>query len=256
MDETKRAVLVTGGALRIGAALCRRFAEEGRTVLIHHRRSASAAEALAQDIRALGGTAHTLGADLAKETEIESLIDRALGRASNLGVLVNCASVFEIDQPDLPNGREWLEATLVNAYAPARLAADLHRAVEGGIVINILDQKLENPNPDYFSYTASKAALAEASRMQAMAFSPRTRVYCVYPGLTLPSGDQTEEEHQRSSTLNLLQRATTPADLAEAALLLASGALKSGERILVDGGQHLTPQARDVMFLIRDGAAL
>jgi NAD(P)-dependent dehydrogenase (short-subunit alcohol dehydrogenase family) len=87
--------------------------------------------------------------------------------------------------------------------------------------------------------------------MQAMAFGDRTRVICLAPGLMLPSGDQTDEEYARSSTLNLLRRRTSPEDLADAAVMAASGVLASGETLIVDGGQHLTPQSRDVMFLVR-----
>ena len=247
----RRAVLVTGGALRVGAALVRRFAAEGRAVIIHYRQADTAAVALQAEIRAAGGVAHVLGADLADSDAVAGLIPSALKLAPDLGVLVNSASVFEPDSAVDPQTDGWVSSTVVNALAPARLAAALHAATTGGVVIHILDQKLANPNPDYFSYTASKAALAEAARMQAMAFGDRTRVICLAPGLMLPSGDQTDEEYARSATMNLLRRRTTPEDLAEAAALAASGALASGETLFVDGGQHLTPQSRDVMFLVR-----
>jgi len=247
----RRAVLVTGGALRVGAALVRRFAAEGRPVVIHYRQADTAAVALQQEIRDAGGAAHVLGADLADAAAVKGLIPAALALAPDLGVLVNSASVFEPDTALDPQSDGWLTSAAVNALAPARLAAALHAATTGGVVIHILDQKLANPNPDYFSYTASKAALAEAARMQAMAFGPRTRVICLAPGLMLPSGDQTNAEYVRSSTMNLLRRRTRPEDLADAAALAASGALASGETLFVDGGQHLTPQSRDVMFLVR-----
>ncbi len=247
----RRAVLVTGGALRVGAALVRRFAAAGRVVVIHYRQADTAAIALQQEIRDLGGEAHILGADLTDPGAVAGLIPAALKLAPDLGVLVNSASVFEPDTALDPQTDGWLTSTAVNALAPARLAAALHAATSGGVVIHILDQKLANPNPDYFSYTASKAALAEAARMQAMAFGDRTRVICLAPGLMLPSGDQTDAEYARSATLNLLRRRTSPEDLAEAAALAASGALATGETVFVDGGQHLTPQSRDVMFLVR-----
>ena len=247
----RRAVLITGGALRVGASLARGFAADGWPVVIHYKRASAEAIALADEITARGGEAWTLAADLADPDAVGGLIDAALALAPSLGVLVNCASLFDLDKPTAPVVSHWREAMEVNALAPARLAADLHTRVEGGIVINILDQKLANPNPDYFSYTAAKAALAEVSRMQAMAFGERTRVICLSPGLMLPSGDQTEAEYRAAATLNLLARPTTPEDLASACRLAASGALASGETLYVDGGQHLTPQARDVMFLVR-----
>jgi NAD(P)-dependent dehydrogenase (short-subunit alcohol dehydrogenase family) len=243
--------MVTGGAVRIGAEIVRGFADLGHPVIIHCRRSRGSAEALAEGIVARGGRAHVLAADLASPNEVERLVPRALALEPNLGILINNASVFAGDQPDLPDASGWGEALMTNAYAPARLAADLHRAVAGGVVVAILDQKLANPNPDYFSYTASKAALHEVVRMQAMAFAPRTRLFAVSPGLTLPSGDQTVEEHAASAVMNLLRRQTSPADVVAAVLFAASGTLQSGEVVLVDGGQHLTPQSRDVMFLVR-----
>ena len=244
-------VLVTGGAQRVGAALSRRFAQAGWGVVIHYNRSAEPARALKQRLGQDGATAQIIEADLSNSTAVEGLIARALEIAPGLKVLVNCAAVFEADTAASPNPSRWALSQSVNAYAPARLTADLHAQVDGGIVINILDQKLANPNPDYFSYTVAKAALAETTRLQAMAFAPRTRVVGLAPGLLLPSGDQTEAEYERSALMNLLSRPTTPEALAEAALIAASGVLRTGEVVYVDGGQHLVPQARDVMFLVR-----
>ena len=244
-------VLVTGGALRVGAALSRRFARAGWGVVIHYNRSAGPALDLKTQLRQDGATAHIINADLSDPASVESLVSRALEIAPGLRVLINCAAVFEADTTQSPERARWEISQAVNAFAPARLAADLHAHVEGAIVVNILDQKLANPNPDYFSYTVSKAALAETTRLQAMAFAPRTQVIGLAPGLLLPSGDQTEAEYERSAGMNLLSRPTTPDDLAEAALMAASGALGTGEVMYVDGGQHLVPQARDVMFLVR-----
>jgi len=249
--SARRAVLVTGGALRVGAAIVRQFVAEYRPVIIHYRSADTAARALQTEIQRAGGVAHVLGADLADPVAVTGLIPAALKLAPDLGVLVNSASLFEADTALDPWTDGWLASAAVNALAPSRLAAALHAATTGAVVIHILDQKLANPNPDYFSYTASKAALAEAARMQAMAFGDRTRVICLAPGLMLPSGDQTDEEYARSATMNLLRRRTRPEDLAEAAALAVSGALASGETLYVDGGQHLTPQSRDVMFLVR-----
>ena len=250
----KPAVLITGASQRVGAVLDRRFAAEGFPVVTHYRASSRAAEALRDEIRQEGGWADIIAADLTDPEAVGGLVAASLVLAPGLKVLINSAAVFDLDTPAAPDTGHWREAMEVNALAPARLAADLHARVEGGTVIHILDQKLSNPNPDYFSYTAAKAALAEVARMQAMAFAPRTRVICLSPGLMLPSGDQTVAEHAASAVMNLLGRPTTPEDLAEACLLAASGALATGETLYVDGGQHLVPQARDVMFLVRGEA--
>ena len=244
-------VLVTGGAQRVGAALSRRFARAGWGVVIHYNRSAEPARELRRRLGQDGLTAQIIDADLSHATAVEGLISRALEMAPDLKVLVNCAAVFEADTALSPDPSMWTLSQSVNAFAPARLTADLHAQVEGGIAINVLDQKLANPTPDYFSYTIAKAALAESTRLQAMAFAPRTRVVGLAPGLLLPSGDQTQAEYERSALMNLLSRPTSPEDLAEAALMAATGALRAGEVVYVDGGQHLVPQARDVMFLVR-----
>jgi NAD(P)-dependent dehydrogenase (short-subunit alcohol dehydrogenase family) len=121
-----------------------------------------------------------------------------------------------------------------------------------GCVINLLDQKLVNPNPDYLSYTLSKAALAAATPMLALALAPALRVCSVSPGLTLPSGPMSEAEFARAHRMTPLQRASTPADLARAVRFLLESPAITGVDLLVDGGQHLLAQPRDVMFLAQE----
>jgi NAD(P)-dependent dehydrogenase (short-subunit alcohol dehydrogenase family) len=119
-------------------------------------------------------------------------------------------------------------------------------------VIQFLDQKLLNPNPDFFSYTMAKHALASTVKMLAMAQAdPATRVYGLAPGAMLPSHDQRSEEHEISGRMNLLGRLTNPQELADAALWLSQGWLASGETMFIDSGQHLLSQPRDVLYLAR-----
>jgi len=143
----------------------------------------------------------------------------------------------------------------VNALAPVLLAsgfaARLGAQVADACVINLLDQKLRNPNPDYFSYTISKAALAAASDIMARAYAPRLRIANVAPGLMLPSGDQTQAEYERASRMNALGRQTSVEELAEGVFFLATNAAITGQTLFIDSGQSLTPQGRDVMFLVR-----
>jgi NAD(P)-dependent dehydrogenase (short-subunit alcohol dehydrogenase family) len=148
------------------------------------------------------------------------------------------------------------EAVTVNAAAPARMAqAFLAHARAGGgrRVIDLTDQKLLNPNPDFFSYTMAKHAFAATVRMMAMAQDePADRVYGLAPGAMLPSFDQRAEEHLRSGRMNLLERLNDAQELADAALFLAEGWLASGETLFVDSGQHLLSQSRDVLYLARE----
>ena len=156
----------------------------------------------------------------------------------------------------LPLVAVFTEAMTVNAETPARMAQAFlasARTKGGKRVIHFLDQKLANPNPDFFSYTMAKHALAATVRMLAMAApDPATRVYGLAPGAMLPSHDQRDEEHERSGRMNLLERLTDPEELADAALFLAEGWLASGETLYIDSGQHLLAQQRDVLYLARE----
>jgi len=138
--------------------------------------------------------------------------------------------------------------------APAVILAQaLHDHLKGcaevGCVVNLIDQKLWNPNPDYFSYTLSKAALEAATVMLAQALAPQVRVCGVAPGVTLTSGPMTQSEFARAHALTPLQRSSTPDDIARAVRFLIESPAITGTTVLVDGGQHLQAQARDVLFI-------
>ena len=248
----KPAVLVTGGARRVGAAIARTFAAAGWHVVIHYRTSADAADELAATLP----DAQTVQADLAEPGEPERLVAQLAANLPDWRVLVNSASVFQPDDVRGLDRQTYALAMRVNALAPALLAQAFlaqERAPAGRRVIQVTDQKLANINPDFFSYTMSKAALDATIRMLAMgAAGPADRVYGLAPGAILPSHDQTEQEAERSHRLNLLQRRTSSVDVAEAALFLATGPLASGETLFVDSGQHLLDQPRDVIYLGRN----
>jgi len=186
------------------------------------------------------------------------MIKHLATRIGDWRVLVNCASIFEPDDAtDLdPVTNE--QAMRVNAQTPARMAQAYlasARAAGGRRVIHVTDQKLANPNPDFFSYTMSKHALAATVPMLAMGASGREdRIYELAPGAILPSHDQQPEEFEISGRLNLLKRLTGADEVANAALFLAEGWLESGSTLYVDSGQHLLSQPRDVLYLAREGA--
>lgn len=254
-DDERPAVLITGGARRIGATIVRRFAREGWRCVIHHRDSQAEAQALAAEIGAQGGSAVLARFDLADAAATEAGLAQAFAAAPGLKVLVNSASVFEYDEALSPSPAVWDQALKVNSLAPALLAAGFHRLRPEGVhgcVVNILDQKLNNLNPDYFSYTVSKAALQSASEVMARAFAPRTRVVNIAPGLILPSADQTEDEFARSAVMNLLQRRTTAEEVADAVYFAATSPYVTGQTFYVDSGQSLASHPRDVMFIVRE----
>jgi NAD(P)-dependent dehydrogenase (short-subunit alcohol dehydrogenase family) len=251
-------VLVTGGARRIGAAISRRFGEAGWHVVIHCCRSYAEAKTLAAELP----SAEVVRCDLADGAAAVALVEELATRTEDWRALVSSASVFRPDEVrGLDVGIHW-EAMQVNAATPAMMAQAYLRLAHSNAarrVIQLTDQKLANPNPDFFSYTMSKHAAAAAVTMLAMhalsevegAAEPEDRVYALAPGAILPSHDQAPEEAEISHRLNLLGRRTGANEVADAAFFLASGPLASGQTLYVDSGQHLLAQPRDVMYLTR-----
>lgn len=244
-------VLVTGAARRIGATIAEAFGQAGWHVVIHHRDSHEAAEALAARLPSAEIVTCELEDSAASVAMIESLAERL----DDWRVLVNSAAVFNEDTARGLDRAVFDEAAAVNAATPAMMAQTFlaHAKAQGGRrVIGLTDMKLANINPDFFSYTMAKAAFAASIRMQAMAAgNPADRVYGLAPGAMLPSFDQRTEEHEISGRMNLLRRLTDPRELADACLFLSAGWLASGETVFVDSGQHLLSQPRDVLFLAR-----
>lgn len=251
---TRRSVLVTGGARRIGAEIAQRFADAGWHVIIHYGASHSEAQKLCASLP----SAETVCCDLADTSAARAMITELLKRAPDWRVLINCASIFRPDGADCLDEDVFDRSMAVNARSPAAMAQVFlsdRRTRAGRVVINVTDQKLENTNPDFFSYTASKHALAAATDMQALDGKAHAddRIYGLAPGAILPSHDQDPRETEVSHRLNLLKRKTEAAEIAQAALWLAEGCMQSGETLFVDSGQHLLSQPRDVIYLAREG---
>lgn len=248
----KPAVLVTGGARRIGATIAAAFGRAGWHVVIHYGRSRAAAEAIAAALP----SAECVSCDLGDIEDSAAMVEALAARLDDWRVLVNSAAVFHADTARRLDPAIFAEAATVNAATPARMAQAFlarARARGGRRVIALTDQKLVNTNPDFFSYTMAKHAFAATVRMMAMAQDdPADRVYGLAPGATLPSFDQLPEEHLTSGRMNLLERLADPQELADAALFLAEGWLASGETLFVDSGQHLLRQPRDVLYLARE----
>jgi NAD(P)-dependent dehydrogenase (short-subunit alcohol dehydrogenase family) len=251
-----KTVLITGGALRLGALLCQAFAQAGWQVWCHYQRSATAAQALQQTLQAGGATVHLVQADLASADEREKMMHTIEAQTGALDCLVNNASLFEPDtgaQMDVTGARGQLE---VNLLAPLSLASLMTRqsapqaAAGQRSVVHVLDQKVFNLNPDYFSYTVSKLALERAVALQAQALAPALRVCGVAPGLMFLSGPQTPENFERARRVNLLGEPIDPAQVAATCLFLASNPCITGSTLCVDNGQHLVPLSRDVMFTL------
>lgn len=251
--DPRPVALVTGAARRLGREIALELAARGWDIALHYHRSASEAEAALADLRAAGAQAQSFAADLADEAACRALVPQVLQHFGRLQAVVNSAAIFEPD--DVHSfGHAAMERHWRSNVAPAVLLAEaLHRHLDAagtcGCVINLLDQKLWNPNPDYLSYTLSKAALESATTLLAQALAPRLRVCGVAPGLTLPSGPMDDAAFERAHQLTPLQRSSTATDIARAVHFLLESPAITGTTLLVDGGQHLAAQPRDVMFI-------
>jgi NAD(P)-dependent dehydrogenase (short-subunit alcohol dehydrogenase family) len=238
-----RAALVTGGARRIGRALVLALAEDGYAVAIHHHSSRQDAAALAAEIASKGGKAVALAADLADEAAVERLVPEAAAALGGpIGVLVNNASLFGNDTVATATRESWSAHFAVNLRAPFVLTqqfAALLPAGAGGIVVNMLDERVWNLTPYFLSYTLAKSALWTLTRTSALALAPRIRVNGIGPGPTLPNSRQTPEQFLDRCHAMPLKRGTSPGEIAAALRFLLAAPAMTGQMIALDGGEHL-----------------
>ena len=251
----RRVCLVTGAARRVGRAIALELAAGGFDVAVHYRQSSTEADATVAELRRLGAQAASFQADLSDEAACRSLLTAVVTRLGRVDAVVNNASTFEADDAH-SFGHAAMERHWRANTAPAILLAQqlhVHLAARGGsgCVVNLLDQKLWNPNPDYFSYTLSKAALQAATVMLAQALAPVLRVCGVAPGVTLPQNEMSAQEFALAARKTPLLRSSTPHDVACAVRYLLDAPAVTGTTLLVDGGQHLQAQPRDVLFLVQ-----
>jgi len=258
VNEGPRTAIVTGGARRIGAALCRALAADGWHLLIHCGGSEREAAALAAEL----GNSKIVSADLADPGAAERIIG-ALDGLPPPRLLVNNAARFAYDAADDFTVALWDEHQAVNVRAPALLSQAFAKAVGRdtagagaeaaaghGLIVNLLDAKLLQPNPDFFSYTVSKMALAGLTELLARAYGPRgMRVCGIAPAVTLRSGAQTAANFEAVHTLNPIGRGVTTEDIVEALRFIVRSPTLTGQIITLDGGQRFLGLARDVQFL-------
>jgi NAD(P)-dependent dehydrogenase (short-subunit alcohol dehydrogenase family) len=251
-----RTVLVTGAARRLGREIALALARAGWQVAVHYRGSAADAAQTVADCRAASVGAQDFDlfdADLDDEAAAQALVPRVAERFGRVDAVVNNASVFEHDSI-ATFGYAGLAAHLrANAGAPILLAQALHAhlaARDGaGAVVNLLDQKLWNQNPDFVSYTLSKAALEAATTMLALGLAPRVRVVGVAPGLTLTSHLLDDDKFRQLHQLSPLGRSSTPGDVAGAVRFALENESITGTTLMVDGGQHLMKFERDFSLM-------
>ncbi|AOF87641.1 short chain dehydrogenase family protein [Hydrogenophaga sp. RAC07] len=251
-----RTVLVTGAGKRLGREIALTLARAGWNVAVHHRHSVTDAQQTAVDCNALTGRANSAApffADLADESSVRALLPAVVARFGQIDAVVNSASTFEHDSAQ-SFGFAAMETHLrANTGAAVLLAQALHAHLSQrdarGAVVNLLDQKLWNMNPDFFSYTLSKAALEAANTMLALALAPRVRVVGVAPGLTLTSHLLSDEQFAALHQQSPLGRSSTPDDVAATVAFALTNQSITGTTLLVDGGQHLMRFERDFSLM-------
>lgn len=252
-----RVALVTGAAQRVGRAIAIGLAARGWDIAVHYLRSADEAAATVAECEALGRRAAALRADLASEDDTLALLGRVAEALGEAMCVVNNASRFDFDEASNFSLAHLDAQMRVNLGAPVLLARELRRRrhalghESGAVVVNLLDQKLFNPNPDFLSYTLSKAGLECATTLLAQALAPQVRVVGVAPGLTLPAPGQSPENFEAARRATPLGHSSEIEDVVAAVCFAVEARAVTGTTLVVDGGQHLAPSVRDIMFVNR-----
>jgi NAD(P)-dependent dehydrogenase (short-subunit alcohol dehydrogenase family) len=248
-----RTVLVTGAAKRLGREIALTLAQQGWRVAVHYRDSVEDAIKTVADCRRLAGASAAFRANLTNETAVRNLLPTVIDEFGHLDAVVNSASTFEHDSAASFSFAAMDKHMRANAGAAILLAQALHTHVVAraaqGVVVNLLDQKLWNQNPDFVSYTLSKAALEAANTMLALALAPQLRVVGVAPGLTLTSHMLSPEKFEALHKLSPLGHSSTAADVAATVSFALTNGSITGTTLLVDGGQHLMRFERDFSLL-------
>ncbi len=267
LTATAPVVLVTGAAKRLGRAIALHLAAAGWRVAVHYRGSESdATDTVAQcdHLTLTLGKNYAFCADLSVQANCQALVPAVVAHFGRLDAVVNSAALFEHDTAQTFSYASLQQHMLANTAAPILLAQALaaHLANQAprqdvtayepprqGVVVNLLDQKLWNQNPDFLSYTLSKAALEAANTVLAIALAPRVRVVGVAPGLTLTSHMLSDAQFQVLHALSPLGRSSTAGDVCAAVLFALTNRSITGTTLLVDGGQHLMKFERDFSLM-------
>ncbi|MGB7285392.1 MAG: SDR family oxidoreductase [Salaquimonas sp.] len=247
-NSKPKTALVTGASKRIGAAIARSLAEQGIDIAVHYFHSDVEAESLCEELRQTGNIAVPIKADLTNAAATRKLFADSIKAIGSIELLVNNASIFEPDSLEAPNDAQWDAHFSIHLKAPSILAAEMAKQIdlENALIVNIIDQRVRNLNPTFYSYTLSKSALWTATQTMAQALAPKIRVNGIGPGPTLANKRQSREDFEKQVQGLLLERAPELSEFGDTIKWLWQAKSVTGQLITLDGGQHLAWQTPDV----------
>lgn len=240
--------LVTGGARRIGSAIVKDLTANGYDVAIHYTSSERTAHELADSLSSPKVRTVAIEADLTERAGCEALFSEAVEALGPVDLLVNNASIFESDSAAAIDDALWDAHFAIHAKAPALLGSLMaqEEPLDNGLIVNIIDQRVLRPNPNFFSYSLSKATLYHATKLMALSHAPRVRVNAIGPGPTLPGPRQVPEDFQRQIDGLILKRGPALDEFGRTIRYLHETPSITGQMIALDGGQHLAWETPDI----------
>ena len=251
--------LVTGAGTRLGRAMALYLAGRGHDVAVHFATSGAEAGSVVAEIRALGRKAVALQADLLVESQVETLIPRAAQALGPLTVLVNNASIFEYDRIDTATRKGWdrhIESNLRAPYVltqafarqcPPAIADTAGEPLAQGLIVNMIDQRVWKPTPEFSTYTIAKMGLWALTQTAAQGLAPNIRVNAIGPGPTMQGARQSDGHFARQRAATILNRGANAQDVVAALGFFLDSPSVTGQMIAVDGGQHLAWKTPDVL---------
>lgn len=241
-DAMPRAALVTGAAKRLGRAMALGLAGDGWDVAIHCNRSAGEAAEVASVVRGLGRRCTVIEADLADEAATLRVVPAAVKALGPLGLLVNNASIFELDRLETMTRDSWDRHLEINLRSPLVLAQDfaaqLPDAAEG-LILNMLDQRVQNLTPNFLSYSVSKMGLWGATQVLARQLAPRIRVNAIGPGPALKPAEVSDADWAALERTVPLRRGTSPEEIVAALRFIVAMRSMTGQLVTLDGGMQM-----------------
>lgn len=234
-----KTALVTGGAKRLGRAICLALAQAGVHVVVHFNSSQREAESFVEELHALGVKSWAVAGNLEQPEIAEQIFQEARMQAGAVDFLINNASVFPAGTLWELTSAELLRNVQINAVAPLFLSRAFAKAKRAGHIVNLLDCRIVDYDAAHVPYHLSKRMLFSLTRMMAAEFAPEIQVNAVAPGLILPPEGKDESYLQELAHTNPLKRYGSPEDISSAVLFLLSSDFITGQVIFVDGGRHM-----------------